>query len=658
MGIELIPIEQLPARAKSTAVARALRSEHREPYDVPAKARYKAQEVVRFVAEMWSLMQQGHTRRTAAQLVRTRQEHRFPILSKAGKKGANALTETNYSNWARKLGRSRHGKPDTTNWRAVLDNYDRGARGRKGAEDWWTLFYQCHLSTNQQHLTMAYRDACKAWKIAGMREAPPTLAHVKYWDKRYGDKYVQMLAVNGPTWFKNHVMGFLPRDWSDVRPNEIWVGDHRKTDNFIRHFDEAKGKWVPMRIWVTAWRDAKSGHFVGSLCYPGGESPNAATIIECLIKAIRDTGYEPPKALYIDNGKDFVAQGFTKPVVIDGNEMSICLALGIDVIIAIKFNAQAKPVENSFKTLVPYYDKRMPGYVGSNLGSRPEDAWKRARENLDMLPSLQQATELFAEAVREHEQRVTRSMIQQGISTVELWESRTPLREPVTPKDLHMATLRPLPASQMRTIRRGADGPSLQHEGWWYSSPKLIEYGRHHLGDKVVVYLDACARTITRNGKQVPGYIYFGTADGRILGRCDAADTYAAWSRTEEERAKLAEGMAERRRLLKDTRDRMRGQIGRMRPVSTLQATAEFLLDQGALPELPAPADTQQLPPADSAGFPDEPAASMTVSVTAGSDLPAESASFSDEDAAYLAEVEAMLLAGGDSDWDDGGDEW
>lgn len=578
-------IATLPARV---SMAVALRDEHADAYrDIPARARYEAQEKATYIMEVDRKVDElGCSQKEAAKLVTSSlaAATRWPLLAPKGR-----LNYENSLKWRKSLGK-RAGKVIYGNWRALIAGYSRGERGRKGAEDWWQLFYSTHFTGNAQHLTQAYRDTCRFWVSQGMPEEDiPTRAHVRYWNQKYGDRYADMLTRNGKTWFHNHVMGYVPRDWSDVPVGEISIGDHRKTDNFIRVWDKGSDKCIPQRIWVTAWRDARSGHFTGYLLYPGGDSPNADTIIQCLTLAIQDCGL--PAALYIDNGKDFCAQGFTDPVVIEGEERSICLALGIEVIHAIAFNPQAKPIENSFKTLVPYFDKRMPGYVGNSPANRPEDAWKWAKEHVGELPNLQQATELFGLAVEEHERRVTESTIQDGIRTVELWKNRKQLRPAIAAEDLHMKTLRPTKDS--RQIRRGPDGPSVRWGNWYYSSPPLVEYGKRHWGEDMYIYIDAFASSVRRQRWDVPSHIYAASPDGRLM-RCEAAGTVAAWARTDEDRQQLKEAMADKRRLLPDTKKTFRNITKREKPAdSPLTALADKARELGIMP----PRVPEPLPP-------------------------------------------------------------
>ena len=298
--------------------------------------------------------------------------------------------------------------------------------------------------------------------------------------------------------------------------------------------------------------------------------------------AILDNGGVPPAALYVDNGKDFQAGGFLTPVTVGGTEHSIARALGIEVITAITFNPKAKVIENSFKTLVPYYDQRMPGYCGSDRGPKFDDAWRWANGNVEKLPSVQQARELFAWALQEHEERVTTSLIQAGVATATLWQGRTALRPALTPEELHLRTLRPL--RETPQIGRGPQGIAVRYAGAYYSGPELQIYARQHWGEDVMLYADVFAPPAIRGGKVVPEHVYTGQPDGRLIGRCTVHETHAAWARTEDEREALGEAMAKVRRLESEVRNDTKAMRAGFKGNSPLAVMAEWLHGQKSLP--------------------------------------------------------------------------
>lgn len=564
--------------------------------EIPELEVVRAKEKVRFLQDVTlAAAAMRVTEEAAVALVKARDGQGYPLLG-----GDDQLTYPNFRKWKSDLKKAGNGRLDYTKWTALIRDYSRGDRGRKGDEAWWTLFMGIVNNPGENSLKMDYEDACRAWRRAGMRGGEPDLQHVKYWMKRYSDRFVWLQKRKGETWFRNNVCGYIARDWDNVRVGEIWVGDHRKTDCFIRVWNEETQQWEPKRIWITAWRDAKSGHFVGWLLYPGNETPNMVAIVQCLWLAIMDNGGVPPACLYIDNGKDFVAQGFIDPVMVCGQETSIAMKLGIEVIHAIKYNARAKLIENSFKTLIPYYDQKMPGYCGSDRGSKFDDAWRFAKANVRNLPNLEQARELFCLAVADHEERTTTSLVQNGVPTRLLWENRQALRPALSQEELHIQALLPLGDSEFREIRRGPKGPSIQMRGGFYSSDELKEYARTHWGEKVRILLDVFAGKTMRGGRAVPLHVYCAAPDGRLIGRCEVHKLHAAWARTDEEREAVGEAQREVRRFASDSNGAFRQLTGRKSAASSFQVQAEWLDERGALPK-PRPA-ADVLPGAESAG--------------------------------------------------------
>lgn len=178
------------------------------------------------------------------------------------------------------------------------------------------------------------------------------------------------LARHGEAAWNRKYGRYVERDYSNILCGEVWVSDHAQIDVAAA---DADGK--PFFPWVTAWRDMKSGKWLGWLIHR--EPPNSDHVFQSFYYACRDFGI--PKHIYIDNGKDYRAKDFAggrtksgKLRIDESKAKSICAILGIDVHFALPYNAQAKNIERDFLKQKETFSKHMPGYRGGHSKERPE----------------------------------------------------------------------------------------------------------------------------------------------------------------------------------------------------------------------------------------------------------------------------------------------
>lgn len=169
--------------------------------------------------------------------------------------------------------------------------------------------------------------------------------------------------------------------------NEVWFGDHHVFDVFVQGLD---GK--PVRPWLTAWMDARSGCFVG---WAISTNPNSDTIVESLVRGIGRTQGSPffgaPMMIYIDNGKDYRSRrmegdGLSSYSVGQLNtDMSagnaLLKTLGIGVTHAIPYRAWSKTIERAFGTIERrFVQGNLPGWCGHDSDARPENLNRDIRD--------------------------------------------------------------------------------------------------------------------------------------------------------------------------------------------------------------------------------------------------------------------------------------
>lgn len=175
--------------------------------------------------------------------------------------------------------------------------------------------------------------------------------------------------------------------------NDVWFGDHHKLDLFV--LDE-NGNLV--RPWMTAWMDACSRRFVG---WELTLEPNSDTVADSFCRAsvrtVSNDVHGLPRAIYIDNGKDYRSQRFEGDRFVEGDlgllnaEFSerdgLLRTLGVAVHHAQPYRGWAKDIERAFGTLEDYI-REFPGWCGDSPEERPEDngrILRRLRERGELM---------------------------------------------------------------------------------------------------------------------------------------------------------------------------------------------------------------------------------------------------------------------------------
>lgn len=179
--------------------------------------------------------------------------------------------------------------------------------------------------------------------------------------------------------FYDHADLFIERDWSEVEPLKIIVGDHKQVDTLVEWFD---GRLV--RPWLSFWVDGGTR----MLFYPSVSlTPTANSIAGSLRIVMRYWGV--PQGVYVDNGKAYKAHVLEGQNFVERNfagvdltresyELLTHLNRGMfgyigNVIHAIPYNSRAKIVERYFgKGMVDQFSASLPGYTGRDYQKLPD----------------------------------------------------------------------------------------------------------------------------------------------------------------------------------------------------------------------------------------------------------------------------------------------
>lgn len=173
------------------------------------------------------------------------------------------------------------------------------------------------------------------------------------------------LARHGQAAWNRKYGNYIERDYSNITCGKVWVSDHAQID--VACYDGEK----IMFPWVTAWRDFKSGKWLGWILQSG--YPNSDHIFQSFYYAVEEFGL--PQEIIIDNGKDYRTKDFAggrKYIKGEAVTKAMLDELNVEVHFALPYNAQTKPIERDFLTIKNLFSKHSIGYRGGNIVERPE----------------------------------------------------------------------------------------------------------------------------------------------------------------------------------------------------------------------------------------------------------------------------------------------
>ena len=335
---------------------------------------------------------------------------------------------------------------------------------------------------------------------------------------------IYMARHGEAAWNRKYGM-YIERDYSNILCGEVWVSDHAQIDIAVA---DADGK--PFFPWVTAWRDMKSGKWLGWLLHK--EPPNADQVFQSFYYACRDFGL--PRHIYIDNGKDYRAKDFAggrtrsgKLVVNEASARSICAVLHIDVHFALPYNAQAKNIERDFLKIKESFSKHVPGYRGGHTKERPEALAAEIRKG-KILGSGEFATLLSLHLFHNLNRASSQGKNLRGLCPDELYE-REAENGFVDPEALSILCMR---ISGARAIGRNGVKDSRNKETY-FAEWMLGQKGRK-------VYL-------RRDPSDLETAWVFAAASDEYLGKGYRVEGIPAIAIGEEQREALSAAMADKR---------------------------------------------------------------------------------------------------------------
>jgi hypothetical protein len=315
------------------------------------------------------------------------------------------------------------------------------------------------FNPRQPKLSQCVRKVLAVYRRDGIDVAGyPGPADFRHYIKTHVSDTMIERYRGGAKQYADTVGGFAKRRW-DEAVGDVFCSDHRLVDFWARVPDpERPGEFKAARLYCSTVEDLKSRYRVVSLLY-ADQHPNHRIVAEILWNAIKANGGCPPKVFYIDNGKDFLKQGLTTPVLLRTSkgdplvdprtgrqfEHYVCRELGTEIKLSRGYNGREKPVEGSFGIDATLHDRDQVGFTGNTTVQRARMDGEHYDGDILRLPSVEQARQEYARHLDEFHNLSTQSKICPARTRAEAWLTmRAPTRSPLTPAQLDMAFLLPL----------------------------------------------------------------------------------------------------------------------------------------------------------------------------------------------------------------------
>jgi putative transposase len=362
---------------------------------------------------------------------------------------------------------------------------------------------------------------------------PSVKAFLRWIDNEIPEQ-AQYMARYGAAAHNRKYASYIERDYSNVAAGEMWVSDHAQIDVAVM-LPDGKACFP----WVTAWRDFKTGKWLG--WYVHAEAPNSDHIFYSFYLAALEHGL--PQKVLIDNGKDYRCRDFAggrvrrvKVTVDEVKANGMLHVIGVSPRFAQPYNAQTKPIERDFLKNKELFSKHMVGYRGGDVTERPEILADEIKSG--KILTVNEFDVLFDSYIRTIRNRmVSKGKNLQGRSPDEAWAEEFKEKRFVDKDSLRLFCMR---TSRIVTIgRNGIRDSDLQVTYWaeWMSGVKGVKvYLRRDLKDYAQAWVHD-ART------------------DELLGKARIAEFVApALAETEIEKSELRAALAAKNRDRKITR--------------------------------------------------------------------------------------------------------
>ncbi|MCF4967845.1 transposase [Nostoc sp. CMAA1605] len=355
-----------------------------------------------------------------------------------------------------------------------LAQTERADKGKyRVDEDWQEFILKTYKEGNKGSKRMTRQQVAVRVKARAdeLGVKPPSHMTVYRILEPVIEKQEKAKSIRSPGW-RGSRLSVKTRDGKDLTveySNQVWQCDHTRVDVLlVDQHGEILG-----RPWLTTVIDSYSRCIVGINL--GYDAPSSQVVALALRHAIlpkqygQEYGlheewgtYGKPQHFYTDGGKDFRSNHLQQ----------------IGVQLGFVCHLRDRPseggiVERPFKTFNTELFSTLPGYTGSNVQERPEDAEKEACLTLRQLEQR-----LVAYIVNNYNQRIDARMGEQ--TRFQRWESGLIVApDTFSERDLDICLMK----QTRRMIQRGG---YLQFENLMYKGEHLAGYA----GESVVLRYD------------------------------------------------------------------------------------------------------------------------------------------------------------------------
>ena len=436
---------------------------------------------------------------------------------------------------------------------------------------WFDDFKGAYLTANKISVfsswMIALGKAIERGDIKNQNEFPSKSAFVRRLNREVAPDVIYYAREGKKKYYDNK--GYhLDRDYSDLKAGQVWVGDTRTWDVFVK----VPGQEKPATCYITLFMDFKTYMPMGWCLH------HSAPGTENTLRAMRHgiARYGLPEEIYVDNGreyrnKDFSGQSRGHQIV--ENEQyaeSMASRLGIKMHFAIVRNARAKIIERNFLIVKNGFDRLFNSFKGGNVVEKPEPL-KGVLKKGDFV-----TWDEFAELADNYLREVFPGIPCQGKhhagkTRAELWNEGIAQREPmrrVSNETLSMLVSR---TEKGRITHMGFHLAAL--DSWYWAEWMPVWKGR----DVIFRYDPDDMRT---------AWCY--DADKKLIGECTLQQAVGAMVKDDDAigKAQIAEGVARKRheeKLLKEivpemTKEQAAEYIGAMR---TAVGPQDIFIPQG-----------------------------------------------------------------------------
>ncbi|MGK9477896.1 Mu transposase C-terminal domain-containing protein [Melioribacter sp. OK-6-Me] len=262
-------------------------------------------------------------------------------------------------------------------------------RGMQVTPEQSAILIKYVLNPNKPIISEAIRMAIEEFKAKDITPILSSQTYRRYLDKWKVEHYADWVFYReGEQALDDKVLPYLERDYDRIEVGDIIVADGHKLNFEI--INPYTGK--PKRMMLILYFDMKSSMPLGWEIDP---SENTQAIKSALRRSIIRLG-KYPKVVYMDNGRAFNADYFTKPVEML-NIVSTFERLGIKTITAIPYHGQSKTIERFFRTFGEL-ERLAPTYVGASISSQPPRMHRGEKLHVKLYEKLMSGTtiDIFA----------------------------------------------------------------------------------------------------------------------------------------------------------------------------------------------------------------------------------------------------------------------